>query len=148
MQGVSPAGAWGGNALARRKVNSNGAQQEAPVKVPPLLYLHPGNGLTDAESPERLRAVFTDTRHPNLAFAEETVKRVKGKLNALHTPVGSLFLAAFDYNETIVVATAIQLHTLDLNLLPATSQRARELQQCREIAAYFSLSTLAHHNFI
>ena len=82
----------------------------------------------------------TDTQHPNVAFAEETIQGVKGKLDAMSTSIGLLCLTTFDYNEKMVIVTAIQLYALDLYLLPATSQRARELQRCHKLAAYFALS--------
>jgi hypothetical protein len=56
-----------------------------------------------------------DQQRPKVAFAEETMHRVKSKLDAMSASVGQMCLTTFDDNEKIVIATAIQLYTfLDL----------------------------------
>ncbi len=77
-----------------------------------------------------------DHQRPKVAFAEETMNRVKGKLDAMCTSVGLMCLTTFDYNEKIVIATAIQLYTFDLLSTPSHSQREKELQKCRQIARF------------
>lgn len=77
-----------------------------------------------------------DHQRPKVAFAEETLNQVKGKLEAMSTSVGLMCLATFDYNEKLVIATAIQLYTFDLLSDPFHSQRERELQKCRQIAPF------------
>lgn len=77
-----------------------------------------------------------DHQRPKVAFAEETMNRVKGKLDAMSTSVGLMCLTTFDYNEKIIIAAAIQLYTFDLLSTPSHSQRERELQKCRQIARF------------
>jgi hypothetical protein len=77
-----------------------------------------------------------DHQRPKVAFAEETMNQVKGKLEAMSTSVGLMCLTTFDYNEKIVIATAIQFYTLDLLSAPFHSQREKELQKCRQIARF------------
>jgi hypothetical protein len=48
------------------------------------------------------------------AFARGMMQQVNGKLAAMASSVGVMCLTNFDYNEKIVVATAIQLYMLDL----------------------------------
>ena len=80
----------------------------------------------------------TDHQRPRVAFAAETLKRVKGKLDAMNMPGNCPCLVSFDYNEKVVIVAAIQLHILDLNALSASPQCARKLQQCKQIVAYFA----------
>src|SRR5690348_222303 len=82
-----------------------------------------------------------DHQRPKVAFAEETMNQVKGKLDAMRASVGSLCLTPFDSNEKIVIATAIQLYTVDLLSVPFHARQERELQACRQIAR-FALDTL------
>lgn len=79
-----------------------------------------------------------DHQRLKVAFAEETMNQVKGKLDTMITSIGLMCLTTFDYNEKIVIATSIQIYTLDLSFFPSNPQRARKLQQCRKIAAYFA----------
>lgn len=79
-----------------------------------------------------------DCQSPQIAFAEETMNRVKSKLDAMSRPISHMRLTTFDYNERLVLAAAMELYMLDLHVFPATSQRARELHQCQQIVAYFA----------
>lgn len=76
-----------------------------------------------------------------LAFARETMVVVNGKLDTMSTSVGALCLTTFDYNEKIVLATAIQLYTLELLTSPPTLQRERKLKECEKIQ-HFALDHL------
>jgi hypothetical protein len=80
-----------------------------------------------------------DHHDAKAAFAEETINQVKDKLETMKKSVGLMCLLTFDYNEKIIIVTAIQLYTIDLMSLPLNAQRARVLQKCRQIAAYFAI---------
>jgi hypothetical protein len=83
-----------------------------------------------------------ESQSSKVAFAEETVQRVNGKLDAMRTTVGVTCLVTFDYNEKIVLAAAIRLYALELISAPSDAQRDKELQKCRQIEHF----ALAHLN--
>lgn len=83
-----------------------------------------------------------DHQNEKVAFAEETMQQVKGKLAAMKQSVGLLCLTTFDYNEKIMISEAIRLYVFDLLSLPSDSRRARQLHQCYQIAAYFAVKKL------
>ncbi|HEU5377674.1 MAG TPA: hypothetical protein VFV38_19795 [Ktedonobacteraceae bacterium] len=71
-----------------------------------------------------------------VAFARETIRLVNGKLAALRTPTGARSLTAFDYNEKIVLATALHLVMGELLARPPTPQREEKLQECERIQRF------------
>lgn len=71
-----------------------------------------------------------------VAFAEETMQQVNGKLDTMKILVGAICLTTFDYNEKIVIAAAIHLYMVDLLSVPSDSRRQRELQQCQRIKRF------------
>jgi hypothetical protein len=73
-----------------------------------------------------------------VAFAREEMERVKGKLDAMRTSVGQMILTTFDYNEKVILVTAIQMYRYDLSLQPASFKREKELKQCERITAHFA----------
>ena len=77
-----------------------------------------------------------DHQRPKVQFAEETVRRIKGKLDALSTPAGQMRLTAFDYNERVVITTAIQLYMLELMAVSVSPQREKELQRCQQLMRF------------
>lgn len=54
-----------------------------------------------------------EDQRAKIAFARITTQQVKRKLDAMNTSVGGTYLTTFDFNEKIVLATAIQLYALD-----------------------------------
>lgn len=78
----------------------------------------------------------TESRPAKIAFAKETMKQVNGKLDAMSMSVGLMCLTTFDYNEKIILATAIRLYILDLLSTPLSSQREKELRKCRQIERF------------
>jgi hypothetical protein len=78
-----------------------------------------------------------DHQLQKVQFAEETLNRVKGKLDAMRTSVGRMILTTFDHNEKVILVAAIQMHSFDLSSQPASPRREKALRQCRQIAAYF-----------
>ncbi len=78
-------------------------------------------------------------QNEKVAFAEETMQRVKGKLAAMKQSVGLLCVTTFDYNEKIIITEAIRLYVLDLLSLPSDARRARQLHQCYQIATHFAV---------
>jgi hypothetical protein len=78
-----------------------------------------------------------DHRDTKVRFAEETMKRVRGKLDAMKKSVGFMCLTTFDYNEKVVLAQALRLYSIDLSFSPVDERQARKIRQCRRIAAYF-----------
>jgi hypothetical protein len=73
---------------------------------------------------------------PKVAFAEEIIQQVNGKLDAMKVSVGAICLTPFDYNEKIVLAAAIHLYTVNLFAGPSDSQRQRELHTCQQIKRF------------
>ena len=71
-----------------------------------------------------------------IAFTKETMQQVKNKLDAMRASVGVMCLTGFDYNEKIVIATAVQLYMVDLQTASASSQRERELRRCQRIMRF------------
>jgi len=74
-------------------------------------------------------------------FARETMQQVKSKLDTLGTSVDVIALTTFDYNEKIVIATAIQIYTVHLLATPLSVQRQRKLQLCQQIK-HFALDLM------
>lgn len=71
-----------------------------------------------------------------IAFAKDTMQQVEGKLGAMRASVGTMCLTAFDYNEKLVIATAIRLYMVDLRTASVSSQRERELKRCQRIMGF------------
>lgn len=76
-----------------------------------------------------------------IVFAKEIMQVVNGKLDTMSRSVGALCLTTFDYNEKLVIATAIRLYTLELLAAPVTVQQERKLKECKQIER-FALSNL------
>lgn len=68
-----------------------------------------------------------------VALARETMQQINHKLETLSIAEESAYPIPFDYNEKVVIATAIQVYMLHLASVPASSQQAKELQYCRYI---------------
>jgi hypothetical protein len=71
-----------------------------------------------------------------IAFAKETMLMVNGKLDSMSKSVGDLCLTSFDYNEKLVIATALQLYSIDLLATPATARRERKLKLCQQVQRF------------
>lgn len=72
-----------------------------------------------------------------VTFAQETMKQVNGKLAAMSGSAGFITgSTAFDYNERIVLATAIRLYAVDLLATPSHAQREEELAACWQIERF------------
>lgn len=71
-----------------------------------------------------------------MAFAQETMQEVKGKLDIMSTSVGFLCVTTFDYNEKIVIATAIQQYILEALFMPLTADQQRELKICKQVERF------------
>ncbi|MGH2509427.1 MAG: hypothetical protein ACRDHZ_18775 [Ktedonobacteraceae bacterium] len=76
--------------------------------------------------------------HPDAktAFATATMQQVKEKLDTLSQTCQAHYLTTFDYNEKIIIATAIQLYTLDVLVTPTYPQHDLILEMCRQIACF------------
>ncbi len=76
-----------------------------------------------------------------VAFAIEETRRVKALLETMRTEAeaGRIGVAAFDSNQKVLLVAALQMYTFDLSRQPASPRQAWELEQCRRIAASFSL---------
>lgn len=59
-----------------------------------------------------------DHRDTKVLFAEETMKRVKGKLDAMKKSVGLMCLTSFDYNEKLLLAQALHMYIVDVSFSP------------------------------
>lgn len=93
-----------------------------------------------------LRLLEAPLEHANIcdvkvAFAQETMVQVKGKLSALLASACTAHTTTFDYNEKIMITSAVQLYSLFLVGRPPSEQRAKELQDCYQLAFYFSDTT-------
>lgn len=71
-----------------------------------------------------------------VAFAEETTRQVKNKLAAMATSVGTRCLTSFDYNEKLIIATAIQLYLLTPPDAPVSSRSEGEMRRCQRILQF------------
>lgn len=71
-----------------------------------------------------------------IAFARETMVLVKGKLAAPGTSDGRSHLITFDYNEKIVLTTALHLVMGELLASPPTPQRASKLHECERMQQF------------
>lgn len=70
------------------------------------------------------------------AFASEMVQQVNEKLAAMRASVGVMCLTKFDYNEKLVIATAIQFYMLEEKAVTVNSQREKELKRCQQIMRF------------
>lgn len=76
-------------------------------------------------------------RPARVAFAEEIMRRVNDKLATMSQSAGLITgPTAFDYNERIVLATAIHLYVVDLLAAPSPVRREEELAPCRQIERF------------
>lgn len=67
-------------------------------------------------------------------FAREVLQNVRGKLEIMRQSVGLMCLTTFDYNECLLLATAMTLYINDLLLFtPVSAQRAKKVKQCQRI---------------
>ncbi|HEU5383055.1 MAG TPA: hypothetical protein VFV38_47240 [Ktedonobacteraceae bacterium] len=80
------------------------------------------------------RAIHQEAK---VAFAQETLHQVKGKLAAMKQSIGALCLITFDANEKVMLTAALRLYLLELIALPRTPQRAKALSACRKLLAQF-----------
>jgi hypothetical protein len=78
-----------------------------------------------------------DRQNTKVLFAEETMQRVKGKLNTMKRAVGLMSLTSFDCNEKIILIQSLHLYSLILSSLPADSRHVCKIRQCQRIASYF-----------
>jgi hypothetical protein len=79
-----------------------------------------------------------DSQDEKMVFAQETWQQILDKLDLMSSSIGHLCLTTFDVNEKVILVAAIQLYMFDLLALPLNHQRARKLQACRRIVAYFA----------
>ncbi len=75
-----------------------------------------------------------DHQDAKVLFAEETLKRAKSKLDAMKKSIG---LTSFDYNEKLLLAQALHMYIVDISFSPVNERQARDIRQCKRIAAYF-----------
>lgn len=71
-----------------------------------------------------------------IAFAQQTTRSVNDKLDKMSKSVGLLCLTTFDYNEKIVIGTAIQQYVVAFLPPPLTAEQQRELSICRQIERF------------
>jgi hypothetical protein len=76
------------------------------------------------------------THDAKTVFAREMLESVQGKFQRMQTTVAMLPPTLFDYNEKIVLATAIQLYMIDLLATPATPGREGVLNECERICDF------------
>lgn len=77
-----------------------------------------------------------ENRPEKRAFAQALMQQVNRKLDAMQIPTEEIRLIPFDYNEKLVLGTAVQLYSLDVFATPESLQRERALHLCREIERF------------
>lgn len=78
-----------------------------------------------------------DHRDANVALAQETFEQVKSKLTALKQSVGLPPLIGFDYNEKIILTSALRLCCMSLLSTPQDAQGAEQIRECLRLVALF-----------
>lgn len=86
-----------------------------------------------------------DHQDEKVAFAEETMRQVKHKLERMKDSVSVNYLAGFDFNEKITIRYAMLTYTIELLAQPPGQKRDTELRQCRVIARNFTDDEKAAH---
>lgn len=109
----------------------------------PVFVLTPESLAIAQEAMQQFEQVLQRTKGEpvRVAFAREVMQTVRDKLTALGTSTDVPCLTTFDYNEKIVLATAMQLYRLALQTEPPTEQCASKLQACQYIEQ-FALESL------
>ena len=79
---------------------------------------------------ERLLQQSTNI-HEKMDFAREIMKSVNDKLSAGHQCI-----TTFDYNEKLVIATAIQQYILESLFMPLSTEQQQELRICRRVEQF------------
>lgn len=117
-----------------------GRKKKKRVKSAPCFTLTPQmiavvqKGLRLLEQPLE----HADTYDGKIAFAQETMVRVKGKLTMLLASAGTGHTTTFDYNEKVMITSAVQLYSMILVVRPSSERQAKELQACYLVASYLS----------
>ena len=71
-----------------------------------------------------------------VAFAAETMQHLHEKVESMLASADQIALTAFDYNEKIVLVTAMRLYILEILALPLNAKRQQELRQCQRIERF------------
>lgn len=114
-------------------------RKRRPQKQPIRCFVFTPEMVTLAQEAMNLFAqalTRAENQPAKVAFAGEMMQQVNDKLAAMAASVGAMCLTSFDYNEKLVIATAIQLYMLDLIAVSTSAQRGKELQRCRQIMRF------------
>jgi hypothetical protein len=113
-------------------------QQQTQGKSRPYFSFSPTT-ITIAQQAMKLfeQSLRRSTSQPEIiAFAEKMQQQVNGKLERMRKPVSMTTITAFDYNEKIVLSTAIQLYIAHLLFASPHSHQEHELAACRQLLAF------------
>lgn len=71
-----------------------------------------------------------------IAFSREVMVSVNEKLHLMSTSVALLCLTTFDYNEKIVIATAITQYEVEIMFGQLTAKSQQELRICQQVSQF------------
>lgn len=113
-------------------------KQKQKKTTPPVFVFTPESlKITQGAMRELEKSSRRSTGSPaKLAFAQETMQSVNGKLAMMSTSMGFLCTTTFDYNEKIVIVLAIQQYKMAFLSQPVTAQQQHELRVCHHIEQF------------
>ncbi|HEU5375775.1 MAG TPA: hypothetical protein VFV38_10080 [Ktedonobacteraceae bacterium] len=116
-----------------------GRRKRKSLNQVPCFVLTPETITLIQQALQRFEEPLSQVHHQEtkVAFAEETLHQVKGKLTAMKQSIGALCLITFDANEKVILTAALRLYLLELIALPRTPQRAKALSACHKLLAQF-----------
>ena len=78
----------------------------------------------------------TTSQPTKIAFARQMVQQVNGKLDTMSNLVTQTYITTFDYNEKIILSTAIRLYLLDHLIVPSSPEHDHESALCWQVLAF------------
>ena len=119
------------------EAKGHATKEKAPT-TPPLLCVYLRNNYADTGSDQAvcpgLRKGGAPACKGNVCQRDDAASQQK--LDTMKMSVGAICLTTFDSNEKLVIATAIQLYTLDLLEIPSHAGDEKKLRQCRQIMQF------------
>jgi hypothetical protein len=71
-----------------------------------------------------------------IVFARQMMRQVNGKLDTMSKLVTQTYITTFDYNEKIILSTAIRLYLSDHLIVPSSPERDHESALCWQVLAF------------
>lgn len=110
-------------------------------KRAPCFVLTPETIMLTQQALQRFEAPLgqANDQEAKVAFAQETLQQIKGKLEAMKQSIGALCLITFDANEKVILTAALRLYLLELIAAPRSPRRAKALSACYKLLAQFQI---------